>query len=168
MTDQEQMPKEIPSLDKEKDAESASQNTLFVSSLPYDATSEDLLAFFSDIGPIRSCFVVSKKNDASDETDIASTGNNAGYGYVHFAVPEDAARAIKELKKKKFQDKRTLRIQFALRKKIVQERKKGIVWILILELISWQMVCQYKMCHPKHQKKSSTRKNLHHQHFNHL
>ena len=35
--------------------------TLFVQNLPYSATSEQLEQLFSDIGPIKRCFVVKNK-----------------------------------------------------------------------------------------------------------
>jgi len=35
--------------------------TLFVRNLPYSATDEQLEQLFSDIGPIKRCFVVKKK-----------------------------------------------------------------------------------------------------------
>ena len=94
-----------------------SQHTLFVSSLPFETTSKELEEFFSEIGPIRSCFVVSDKEDSSK--------NNNGCGYVIYADPEDASRAIKELKKVEFQGKRRLRIELAIRKKIIKESKES-------------------------------------------
>ncbi|KAJ3043184.1 hypothetical protein HK097_001801 [Rhizophlyctis rosea] len=91
-----------------------SKSTLFVSSIPYTATSESLQSFFSEIGPVRSCFAVA---------DRAQEGKNRGYGYVTFALAEDAERAVKDLKKVKFEGGRSLRIEFALRKKVVGDRK---------------------------------------------
>ncbi|KAJ3181098.1 RNA recognition motif-containing protein [Gaertneriomyces sp. JEL0708] len=95
-----------------------SRNTLFVSTIPYHATSEHLQEFFSDVGPVRSCFVVA---DNSAQEDGAF--RNKGYGYVAYALPEDAETALKELKKKKFLGTRTLRIEYALKKKVSEERK---------------------------------------------
>lgn len=85
--------------------------TIFVSTLPYSATNADLEAFFSQIGPVRSCFIVFKD------------GVSTGCGYVQYALPEDAVKAL-ELKKKKFLDKRKLKIELAVSKSIVEERKK--------------------------------------------
>ena len=90
-----------------------SKATLFVSTLPFTSTNEELEEFFSSVGPVRSCFVVKKD------------GKHTGCGYVQYALPEDAQRAIQELKKKKFNEKRTLKIDWAVKKKIVQERKQG-------------------------------------------
>ncbi|MCL7036125.1 hypothetical protein MKW94_026249 [Papaver nudicaule] len=64
-----------------------SPSTVFVSSLPYSFTNAQLEETFSDVGPIRRCFLAMQK------------GSNVhrGFGYVTFAVTEDADRAI-ELK----------------------------------------------------------------------
>ena len=57
--------------------------TIFVSNLPYSATSTDIKTLFSDIGPVRSAFVV------LDQT----SGVSKGVGYVSFAIREDAQLA---------------------------------------------------------------------------
>ena len=54
-----------------------------MSNLPYTATSTDIKTLFSDIGPVRSAFVV---------LDSAS-GTSKGVGYVSFAIREDAQAA---------------------------------------------------------------------------
>ncbi|EED77259.1 predicted protein, partial [Postia placenta Mad-698-R] len=61
--------------------------TLFVSNLPYTATSIDLNTLFSDIAPVRSAFVV---------LDQAS-GVSKGVGYVSFAIREDAQLAYEQI-----------------------------------------------------------------------
>ena len=100
--------------EKKKEQEGIhSKATLFVSTIPFEATKDDLEFFFSEIGPIRSCFLVKKE------------GKSTGCGFVQFAVPDDAQKAMAELKKKKFQDKRTLKMAFAVRKGVAEERKKG-------------------------------------------
>jgi RNA recognition motif-containing protein len=91
-----------------------SVSTLFVSTIPYEASKDDVENFFSEIGPIRSCFLIMKN------------GKNSGCGFVQFALPDDAKRALVELKKKKFQDKRILKLSYAIKKTIVEDRKKGI------------------------------------------
>ena len=60
------------------------RSTLFVSNLPYTATSTDLKTLFSDIAPVRSAFVVLEHE----------TGASKGVGYVSFAIPEDAKPAL--------------------------------------------------------------------------
>ena len=59
-------------------------STIFVSNLPYSATSTDLQTLFSDIGPVRSAFVVLEQG----------TGVSKGVGYVSFAIREDAQAAF--------------------------------------------------------------------------
>ncbi|KAI6158195.1 hypothetical protein BKA82DRAFT_996638 [Pisolithus tinctorius] len=59
-------------------------STLFVSNLPYDATSTDLKTAFSDLAPVRSAFVVLEHG----------TGVSKGVGYVSFAIREDAQSAF--------------------------------------------------------------------------
>ncbi|TDL20274.1 RNA-binding domain-containing protein [Rickenella mellea] len=60
-------------------------STVFVSNLPYTATSVDLQTLFSDIAPVRSAFVV------------LEGGVSKGVGYVSFAVKEDAEKAMETL-----------------------------------------------------------------------
>ncbi|KAF8493329.1 hypothetical protein JB92DRAFT_3234511 [Gautieria morchelliformis] len=79
-------------------------STLFVSNLPYTATSVDLQTLFSDIAPVRSAFVVLDKE----------TRKSKGVGYVSFAIKEDAALAVAQIEQQGILlDKRNLRVQFA-------------------------------------------------------
>lgn len=87
------------------------KSTLFVSTLPFAATNAELEEFFSQVGPVRSCFVVKKD------------GKSTGCGYVHYALSQDAQSALAALKKVKFQGKRTLKIEMALRKNVSLKRK---------------------------------------------
>ncbi|XP_069317648.1 RNA-binding protein 28 isoform X1 [Eulemur rufifrons] len=61
--------------------------TLFVGRLPPSARSEQLEELFSQVGPVKQCFVVTEK------------GNKAcrGFGYVTFSMLEDVQRALKEI-----------------------------------------------------------------------
>ncbi|XP_045420159.1 RNA-binding protein 28 isoform X1 [Lemur catta] len=61
--------------------------TLFVGRLPPSARSEQLEELFSQVGPVKQCFVVTEK------------GNKAcrGFGYVTFSMAEDVQRALKEI-----------------------------------------------------------------------
>ncbi|RDB25990.1 putative RNA-binding protein C4F6.14 [Hypsizygus marmoreus] len=70
--------------DREDEPEVAHGSTLFVSNLPYTATSVDLQTLFSDIAPVRSAFVVLEPG----------TGVSKGVGYVSFAIKEDAQSAF--------------------------------------------------------------------------
>ena len=92
----------------QKNVDSHAKLTLFVRGLPFDATNQDLEEFFGDIGPIRKCFVVTDKSSEG-------TFRNKGFGYVHYALEEDAQAAIDKLKNTKFKGKK-LRIEFAKRK----------------------------------------------------
>ncbi|KAF8192913.1 hypothetical protein BJ912DRAFT_1057648 [Pholiota molesta] len=79
-------------------------STLFVSNLPYSATSVDLQTLFSDIAPVRSAFVVTEQG----------TGVSKGVGYVSFALKEDAESAYETLSKDGINlVNRKLRVQWA-------------------------------------------------------
>ncbi|CAG5134175.1 unnamed protein product, partial [Candidula unifasciata] len=70
-------------------AEEKHGKTLFVRNIPYSATNESLEKVFSDIGPIKSCFVVKDKD----------SGKCRGFGYVKFTLLEDAEKAHNTVKK---------------------------------------------------------------------
>ncbi|KAJ1742243.1 RNA recognition motif-containing protein [Coemansia sp. RSA 989] len=102
--------------------EKYAKSMLFVRGIPKDATNEEFEEFFSNVGPVRSCFVVSDKNTeesegmAEGDKDAKSTSKNRGFGFVQFVLAEDAARAIDELAEVKFRDKKRLLLDFAMRK----------------------------------------------------
>jgi nucleolar protein 4 len=60
--------------------------TLFISSLPYTATSTDLLTHFSYLGPVRHGFIATDRE----------TGKSKGVGYVTYSLKEDAEKAVEE------------------------------------------------------------------------
>ncbi|KAG9311398.1 hypothetical protein JVU11DRAFT_8509 [Chiua virens] len=62
-------------------------STLFVSNLPYDATSTDLQTAFSDLAPVRSAFVVLEHG----------SGVSKGVGYVSFSMKEDAQTVFESI-----------------------------------------------------------------------
>ena len=70
--------------------------TVFVRSLPYDATDAALEEHFSEAGPVRSAFVVKDR----------ATQQGRGFGFVTFALPEDAAQAVSTLGGSLFQGRR--------------------------------------------------------------
>jgi nucleolar protein 4 len=64
-----------------------SSTTVFVSSLPYNATTTDIITHFSFIGPVRHGFIATDKE----------SGTSKGVGYVTYSLKEDAERAVEEL-----------------------------------------------------------------------
>ncbi|KAL5521039.1 hypothetical protein ACEPAG_8961 [Sanghuangporus baumii] len=105
------------------DEQGLSGSTLFVSNLPYTATSTDLKALFSDFAPVRSAFVVL-------EGDVSK-----GVGYVSFAITEDAKTTLDTIERDGLElNGRKLRVQMADRKpresttekKVKSERKTTI------------------------------------------
>lgn len=95
---------------------------MFISSLPYTATTTDLLTHFSFIGPVRHGFVATDKE----------TGNSKGVGYVTYSLKEDADRAVAELNGGEFGEKGR-RIKVAL-----ADQKVGIP--------QPRVVCRAKQC----------------------
>lgn len=80
---------------------------LFVRSIPYEATSDELSDFFSNFCPVKHAVIVT---DAENKSK--------GFGFVSFAETEDAKKALEEGRKSKFQD-RYLQIDVA------QPRERG-------------------------------------------
>jgi hypothetical protein len=61
--------------------------TVFVRNISYDVDDKVLEEAFNDVGPVRQAFIVKDKGEQ----------RHKGYGYVQFAIEEDAERAVKEL-----------------------------------------------------------------------
>ncbi|XP_068943254.1 RNA-binding protein 28 isoform X2 [Petaurus breviceps papuanus] len=61
--------------------------TLFVGHLPASASTPQLERLFSQVGPVKQCFVVTEKGSQTCR----------GFGYVTFSMLEDAQRALKEV-----------------------------------------------------------------------
>ncbi|KAG7902877.1 hypothetical protein KL907_004010 [Ogataea polymorpha] len=80
------------------------RRTLFVQSIPVEATKEELNEFFSQYAPVRHSVIV---------TD--TEGKSRGFGFVSFVTDEDALSALKETKKAKFKNK-LLRVSIAKRR----------------------------------------------------
>lgn len=82
-------------------------STLFISNLPYTATSVDLETLFSDIAPVRTAFVVTEQG----------TGVSKGVGYVSFAMKEDAEMCFKQVSEEGLSIAgRKIRVQWADKK----------------------------------------------------
>jgi RNA recognition motif-containing protein len=68
---------------------------LFVGSIPFQATEEDLSKFFATIGDVESAKII---------TD-AHTGQSKGFGFVEMAFEEDAQKAIADLNGSAFMER---------------------------------------------------------------
>lgn len=76
-----------------KDPGTHTKNTLFLKGLPATCTPGDLETFFSEWGPVRSAFPVTKQESSSAKASASAIG------FVHFALAEDAQRALAALQK---------------------------------------------------------------------
>ncbi|CAC5415571.1 NOP4 [Mytilus coruscus] len=84
--------------------------TLFIRNLPFSTNNESLEKTFSDIGPLKQCFVVKNKGDEKCK----------GYGYVTFSLIEDAEKAKNQIKSV---DKRKIYVNYANKKKDTKIKK---------------------------------------------
>ncbi|XP_066541052.1 RNA-binding protein 28 [Hoplias malabaricus] len=85
---------------------------LFVSNLPASASSDQLEQLFSEVGPVKRCFVVKDKD--SDKC--------RGFGFVTFSMSEDAQRALNEIKEYGGQK---IRVTLAKKKINKKQQEKG-------------------------------------------
>ncbi|XP_060891166.1 RNA-binding protein 28 isoform X2 [Labrus mixtus] len=83
--------------------------TIFVKFLPASASNERLEEIFSEIGPVKQCFVVREKG----------TEKCRGFGFVTYSMEEDAQRAMKEIK-----DYEGQRLSLSVAKRKITDREK--------------------------------------------
>lgn len=84
--------------------DSLDRKTLFVRSIPLEATGDELSEYFSQFVPVKHAVVVTDEQKKS-----------RGFGFVSFTMEEDTLTALVEAKKHKFQ-KRFLRVDIAKRR----------------------------------------------------
>jgi RNA recognition motif-containing protein len=60
--------------------------TLFVRGISFDVNEKELEGVFSDLGPIKQCFLIKEKDQPKHK----------GFGFVQYALEEDAVRAVTE------------------------------------------------------------------------
>ncbi|KAJ9111254.1 hypothetical protein QFC22_006554 [Naganishia vaughanmartiniae] len=91
--------------------------TVFVSSLPYETTTTDLITHFSFIGPVKNGFVVKDKESQESK----------GVGYITFTSLEDAEKAVKDLNGGQFgaDAKRKIRVELANDKPFVPRPRRA-------------------------------------------
>lgn len=97
---------------KARASDQMDQKTLFVRSIPFDATSEQLTDFFSQFCPVKHAVIV---NDGE--------GKSRGFGFVSFGVDDDTVIALEQAKKTKFNG-RILRVDVAKRRDRKDKRDK--------------------------------------------
>ncbi|KAF8317999.1 hypothetical protein DL93DRAFT_2055213 [Clavulina sp. PMI_390] len=97
--------------------------TIFVSNLSYSTTQAALQEAFSDIAPVKTCFIVHEKSAHGDDPTSASSaakGPSKGVGYVTFAIREDAEGVVERFGAEKGEemkiDGRAVRVKWADRK----------------------------------------------------
>jgi len=102
-----------------KDPGTHTKSTLFIRNLPIECTPKDLEAFFSEWGPVRSAFPVHRPKEGAEN----GMKDYRGIGFVHFALAEDATRALEKVKEGVQFMGRSVVGELALRKHATSEGK---------------------------------------------
>ncbi|KAL3151924.1 hypothetical protein ABBQ32_001053 [Trebouxia sp. C0010 RCD-2024] len=89
------------------------KTTVFVRGVAFSTGPEDFEAHFSELGPVRTSFLVKDKG---------KTGHK-GFGFVQYALPEDAQKAAEQLHNTEFQG-RKLKVEAAVKRAPLNDRKK--------------------------------------------
>lgn len=72
------------------------KRTVFVRGVAFSTGPDDFEAHFSELGPVRTSFLVKDKGQ---------TGHK-GFGFVQYALPEDAQKAAEQLHNTEFQGRK--------------------------------------------------------------
>jgi nucleolar protein 4 len=88
--------------------------TIFVRGLDVTVNDDLLSETFSSVGPVKHAFTVKKKG---------STGHHKGFGFVQFALEEDAVRAVQEMHGTRLAG-RAIKLEGARKRATFEERKK--------------------------------------------
>lgn len=91
-------------IEEVKSDDNLDRRTLFVRSIPEDATNEELSEYFSQFVPVKHAVIVTDEEKKS-----------RGFGFVSFPMDEDTLTALVEAKKQKFKG-RFLRVDIAKRR----------------------------------------------------
>lgn len=79
--------------------------TLFVRNVAFDVDAAQLEEVFTEIGPVRQCFLVTDKQQQAAAAAVPQK-RHKGIAFVQFAIPEDAERALDELNGKEVAGRR--------------------------------------------------------------
>ncbi|MEW5317651.1 MAG: hypothetical protein WDW38_008933 [Sanguina aurantia] len=86
---------------------------LFVRGIGFDVDEKAVEAAFSDVGPIKQCFLIKTKGEA----------RHKGFGFVEYALKEDADRAVLEMQGKDVGGRKVL-VELANTRAPLEQRKR--------------------------------------------
>lgn len=94
--------------------DSLDRKTLFVRSIPFDVTNDQLSNFFSQFAPVKHAVIVNDNESKS-----------RGFGFVSFTSDDDTLVALQEAKKAKLND-RLLRVDIAKRRERKSDKSESM------------------------------------------